>query len=46
MNILKYADNTILMAGSEEKLKNLLMKEERGKSWVETQHSKNYNHGI
>ena len=27
MNILKYADNTILMAGCEEKLKNLLMKE-------------------
>ena len=27
MNILKYADNTILMAGREEKLKNLLMKE-------------------
>ena len=27
MNILKYADNTILMAGSEEKLKDLLMKE-------------------
>ena len=31
MNILKYADNTILMAGSEEKLKNLLMKEESEK---------------
>ena len=27
MNILKYAYNTILMAGREEKLKNLLMKE-------------------
>ena len=27
MNILKYAENTILMAGSEEKLKNLLRKE-------------------
>ena len=27
INNLRYADNTILMAGCEEKLKNLLMKE-------------------
>ena len=32
------------MAGSEEELKSLLMKvkEESGKSWRKTQHSKNY----
>ena len=33
---LRYADNTTLMAESEEELKNLLMKlkEERWKSWL------------
>ena len=37
-----YADGTTLMAESEE-LKSLLMKvkEERGKSWLETPHSEN-----
>ena len=42
INNLRYADDTILMAESEE-LKSLLMKvkEERGKSWLETQHSEN-----
>ena len=41
-NNLRYADNTTLMSESEE-LKSLLMKvkEERGKSWLETQHSEN-----
>ena len=40
---LSYADNTTLMAESEEKLKSLLMKvkEERGKSWLKAQHSEN-----
>ena len=41
-NNLRYADDTILMAQSEENLKSLLMrvKEESGKSWLQTQHSK------
>ena len=42
INNLKYADDTALMAESEE-LKRLLMKvkEEREKSWFKTQHSEN-----
>ena len=42
INNLRYADDTILMAESEDGLKSLLMKvkEERGKSWLKTQHSK------
>ena len=37
---LRYADDTILMAESEEDLKSLLMteKEESEKNWFETQH--------
>ena len=40
---LRYADDTTLMAESEEELKSLLMKmkEESEKNWLETQHSKN-----
>jgi len=36
------------MAESEEELKNLLrkVKEESEKSWLKTQHSENYDHGI
>ena len=36
------------MADGEEELKSLLMrvKEESGKSWLKTQHSKNEDHGI
>ena len=43
INNLRYADETTLMAESEEELKSLLMrvKEERGKSWLKTQHSEN-----
>ena len=43
-----HADNTTLMAESEEELKSLLMevKEESEKSWLETQHSQNEYHGI
>ena len=43
INNLRYADDTNLMAESEEELKSLLMKvkEESGKSWLKTQHSKN-----
>ena len=39
INNLTYADDTTLMAESEEELKSLLMKvkEESGKSWLETQ---------
>ena len=39
----RYADDTILMAESEEELKSLLMKlkEESGKSWLKAQHSEN-----
>ena len=40
---LTYADDTTLMAKSEEELKSLLMKvkEESGKSWLKIQHSEN-----
>ena len=48
INILRYADDITLMAESEGELKSLLMKvkEERGKSWLKTQHSENEEHGI
>ena len=38
---LRYTDDTILMAESEEQLKSLLMKVERGawKRWLKIQHS-------
>ena len=41
------ADDTTLVAENEE-LKSLLMKvkEESGKSWLKTQHSKNEDRGI
>ena len=43
INNLTYADDTTLMAESEEELKNLLMKvkEESKKSWLKAQHSEN-----
>ena len=43
INNLRYADDTTLMAQSEEELKNLLMKvkEESEKSWLKVQHSEN-----
>ena len=43
INHLRYADDTTLMAESEEELKSLLMKvkEESEKSWLKTQHSEN-----
>ena len=48
INNLRYADDTTIMAESEEELKSLLMKgkEESGKSWLKNQHSKNEDHGI
>ena len=43
INYLRQADDTTLMAESEEELKSLLIKvkEESGKSWLKTQHAKN-----
>ena len=43
INNLRYADDTTLMAESEEELKRLLMKvkEESEKSWLKAQHSEN-----
>ena len=48
INNLRYADDTTLMAESEEELKSLLMKvkEESEKSWLKAQHSENQDHGI
>ena len=48
INNLRYADDTTIMAESKEELKRLLMKvkEESGKSWLKTQHSKNWDHDI
>ena len=51
INNLRCADDTTLMAESEEELKSFLMKgkEESGwlfKSWLKTQHSKNKDRGI
>ena len=48
INNLKYADDTTLMAESEEEQKSLLMKvkEKSGKSWLKAQHSENKDHGI
>ena len=42
INNLRYADDTTLMAESEEELNSLLVqvKEGRGKSWLKAQHSK------
>ena len=43
INNLRYSDDTTLRTESEEELKSLLMKvkEESGKSWLETQPSNN-----
>ena len=48
INNLSYADDTTLMAESEEELKSLLMKvkEKSKKSWLKAQHSENKDHGI
>ena len=47
INNLRYADDTTLMAESEEELKSLLMKgKRRVKSWLQAQHSENEDHGI
>ena len=42
INNLRYADETTLMAESEEELKNLLIKvKKESESWLKTQHSEN-----
>ena len=47
INNLRYADDTTLMAESEEELKSLLkVKEESEKSWLKAQHSEDEDHGI
>ena len=48
INNLIYANDTTLLAESEEELKSLLVKvkEEIEKSWLKTQHSKYEDHGI
>ena len=48
INSLRYTDDTINMAESEEELKEPLDESERGewKSWLKTQHSKNEDYGI
>ena len=47
ISLLRYADDTTLMAESEEELKSLLMKvKEESESWLKAQHSENEDHGI
>ena len=48
INNLRYADDTTLMAESEEELKSLLMKvkEDSKKVGLKAQHSENEDHGI
>ena len=41
INNLRYADDTTLMAESEEELKSLLMKVKESESWLKAQHSEN-----
>ena len=45
---LRNADDITLMAESKEELKSLLMrvKEESGKNWLKTQHSKNKDYSL
>ena len=50
INKFRYADDTTLMAESEEELKSLLMKvkeeSEEWKSWLKAQHSEKEDHAI
>jgi len=41
INNLRYADDTTLMAESEEELKSILMKVREWQSWLKSQHSEN-----
>ena len=45
-NNLRYADDTTLMAESEEELKSLLMQVKEESEKVKAQHSENKDHGI
>ena len=45
-NNLRYADDTTLMAESEEELNSLLIKVKEESEKVEVQHSENKDHGI
>ena len=47
INNVRYANETTLMAESEEELKSLLMKlKRRMKSWLKAEHSENEDHGF
>ena len=47
INNLRYADDTTLMAESEEELKSLLMKAKKeSENWLQAQHSESEDHGI
>ena len=46
INNLRYADDTTLMAKSEEVLKSLESERGERKSWLKAQHSENEDHGI
>ena len=46
INNFRYADDTTLMAESEEELKSDEVKEDSEKSWLKAQHSENEDHGI
>ena len=47
INNLRCADDTTVITESEKELKSILMRvKEEWKSWLETQHSKNKDHGI
>ena len=46
INNLRYADDTTLMAESEEELKSLLMKEESEKAGLKLNIQKNEDHGV
>ena len=46
INNLRYADDSTLMAKTEEELKSLLVKVESGKGWLKAQHSENEDHCI
>ena len=48
INNLRYADDTTLMAESEEEVKSFLVKvgEESEKNWLKVQHSENKDRGI
>ena len=47
INNLRYADDTTLVAESEEELKSFLMKVKgESENWLKTQNSENEDHGI